>query len=117
MPTLADLVRLGQTRIEVDREIAVATTDTELLKPNPMRVQLTVVNYTANRATVSRSGQPATTARGIPVPADGGFLNETFETFGKVIGDGRRAIFETGAGNLYVEAIEAYLLPGQVLTV
>lgn len=117
MPTLRELVLLGQVRVEREGNVAItnAAPGSVLVPFNPLRVHLSVVNHEANLARVTRAQEP-TTSVGLPLDANGGAFSEDVETFGKTLCDQRRAILATAAGNLWVEALEAYLLPGQVLT-
>lgn len=118
MPTLKELVALGQVRLVQADDVAVLTAagGSQLLKANPMRTHLTIVNEdTANAAFITRRNKVPATTTGIRLDALGGNIDEDLEQYGKTIGDERRAIFAVGNGNLYVEEYEAYLLPGQNL--
>jgi len=62
----------------------VATTVTQVARNNPKRVELLLVNLSANRGFIYFDTQVSTT-RGIPVGADGGFVQLSWEEDGELV--------------------------------
>ena len=85
----------------------VATTPTRILKNNPDRVELLIVNLSANRGFIGFNPDVSAT-KGIPVEAQGGVVTMCIEEDGETVGYEIHAINEVAAGSWYILEIERF---------
>lgn len=87
-------------RPDDDKQVELSTTARTILTPDPNRVQVTLVNETANPVRV-RWGADPTTTFGVPVSENGGFTRFSYEQDGERIFQTLRGI-STGTTNVFV---------------
>lgn len=78
-----------------------------ILKNNPDRVALVIVNLSANRGFIGFDRQVGPTL-GIPVEASGGVVTMNIEEDGETVGYEIHAINEVAAGSWYILEIERF---------
>ena len=81
----------------------VQTSATQILKNNPDRLALLIVNLSANRGFVGFDRQVGPT-RGVPVEASGGFVSMCLEEDGETVGYEIFAINQVAAGKWFIVA-------------
>ena len=96
----------GPTQANVNPVTAtVLTTATLILKNNPDRLALLIVNLSANRGHAGFDRQVSTT-KGIPIEASGGLITMNWREDGELVTQEIFAINQVAAGTWYIVEVE-----------